>query len=234
MYLLAECRWPATAGLSVGQTVMSAHTKRILLRIALIATTPFLLFTGLWCLFFFNTVNPMQIMFITDFEVENRTLQPVWVTPIGTFRSGGKTVLPQFSAPFPAIPTWRSRDLGIAPGERRRIYYDWDDINFSEIVIRDSVGVLRNLVVDHRPPTDAYYANKADLYRIDNLLVLPMATPVVAAALAPSPRRFIFWTFAIAGLVAPFPFVWLRRRLRESTPTLNTVLAQCQPTTPGG
>jgi hypothetical protein len=196
---------------------MSAKRKRVLLRIALIATAPFLLITGLWFLFAFNTVNPMQIAFITEFEVENQTQMPLWVTPVGTFRSGGKSVLPQLAAAFPAIPAWRSRDLRIDPGETRRIYYDWDDINFSEIVVRDSVGVLRNLVVDPAPPTDAYYANKADLYRIENLQTLPVATSDIVTVLAPNPVRFIFCGLAVAGLIAPFLFGWLRRRLREST-----------------
>lgn len=166
----------------------------------------------------------MQRMFITEFEIENRTDQAVWVTPVGTFRSGGKSVLPQFLAPFPAIPAWRSGHLRIDPGGKRRIYYDWDDINFSEIAIRDSSGLLRNLVVDPNPPTDQYYANRDDLYSIDNIHSLPNAPAGVHTAVAPNSRRFIFWTLAILGLVAPFLFRWLRRQLREIPQTSDAVL----------
>lgn len=166
----------------------------------------------------------MQLTFITEFEIENRTDQPLWVTPVGTFRSGGKSVLPQFSTPIPAIPAWRSRHLKIDPGARRRIYYDWDDINFSEIAIRDSAGVLRNLVVDPTPPTDQYYANRDDLYPIDNIHSLPNAPAGIHTALAPNPRRIIFWTLAIMGLVAPFLFGWLRRKLREIPEIPHAVL----------
>lgn len=194
---------------------MIAKTKQRLLRIALVATAPFLLITCLLCLFLLNTVNPMQLEFITSFEIENRTQQPLWVTPVGTSRSGGKSVLPQYAASFPAIPAWSSRDLRINPGERRRIRYDWDDINFSHIAIRSSDGVVRSLIVDDTPPTDAYYANKADLYSIDDLQSLTMATRDVTAALVPSRHRLVLYPLVIAGIVAPFLFVWLRRRLRE-------------------
>ena len=173
-----------------------------------------LVMTGLLCLILVNSVNPMQLTFISNFEVENKTQQPLWITPIGTTLSGRKSVLPQF-IPFPAIPVLHSRELKIEPEQRRRIHYDWDDINISEIAIRDSTGVLRCFVIDSSPPTRAYYANKKDLYAIDDFQRLPMATPTVAAAAAQNPRRFVFPILAVAGIVAPFVFRSLRRRLRE-------------------
>ncbi len=156
----------------------------------------------------------MQLIFTANFEVENRTQQPLWITPIGTTLSGGKSVLPQFF-PFPAIPVLQSRELRIEPGRRRRIHYDWDDINISEIAVRESTGVLRSYVIDSSPPTDAYYANKEGEYAIADFQQLPIASPTVAAATAPNPRRFMFPLVTVAGIVAPFVFRSLRRRLRE-------------------
>ena len=208
---------------------MSAQTKRILLWIALIATTPCLLFTALWCVVLFGSVNPMVRAFITDFEVENRTQEAVWVTPVGTYNSGGKKVLPQFSAsfmPFLTIFAWESRDLHIGAGERRRIYYDCDDINFSEIVVRDSTETVTVLVVDANPPTDDYYANQFDVYFIDDIGNLPQPTPSVSAAIAPIGDRTMIWCCAFAGLVALFLFRRLRRELRRSSQTSETMILQ--------
>jgi len=207
---------------------MSTRTQRILLWIALIATAPFLLITGLWCLFLFNTVNPMQAAFISEFKIENRTRVPIRVTPVGTRNDGSKHVLPQFSRIFPAIPASDSRDLQIDAGKIRSIYYDWDDINFSEIAIRDAVGTLRTLVVDPAPPTTSYYANKHNLYSIENLSALPMATFAVVAAVAPRPSSFSLWPFAIIGLMAPLVFRWLWRRLRALQLASKTSRAHAQ------
>jgi hypothetical protein len=194
--------------------VSEYSSQRLVLRLALYATAPLLVMTGLLCLVLVNSVNPMQLIFIANFEVENKTQQPLWITPIGTTLSGGKSVLPQFF-PFPAIPVLQSRELRIEPGRRRRIHYDWDDINISEIAVRDSTGVLRSYVIDSSPPTDAYYANKEDEYAIADFQQLPIASPTVAAATAPNPRRFVFPLVTVAGIVAPFVFRSLRRRLRE-------------------
>jgi hypothetical protein len=209
---------------------MSTRTQRILLWIALIATAPFLLITGLWCLFLFNSVNPMQAAFISEFKIENRTQLLIWVTPIGTRNDGSKHVLPQFSRILPAIPASDSRDLQIDAGKTRSIYYDWDDINFSDIAIRDTVGTLRTLVVDPAPPTTSYYANKQNLYPIEDLSALPVATSAVVAAVAPRPSSFSLWPFAIIGVMAPLIFLWLWRKLRAYQLTTNTNRAHAQET----
>jgi hypothetical protein len=202
---------------------MSVNSERLVLRLALYATAPLLVMTGLLCLVLANSVNPMQLAFISTFEVENKTQQPLWITPIGTTLSGDKSVLPQF-LPFPVIPVLRSRELRVEPGKRRRIYYDWDDINISEIAIRDSTGVLRCYVIDSSPPTDACYANNRDAYTVDNLQRLPMASATVAAATAPNPRRFVYPIVVVAGIVAPFVFHSLWRRLREPAETQRAEL----------
>ncbi|WP_145379291.1 hypothetical protein [Symmachiella dynata] len=194
---------------------MLIKTKRKLLWIALIGTMPFLVFTMIWGLFLLNCFNPMQLAFISDFEIENKTQQPIWVTPVGTFNSGIKAVLPQSMAAFPAIPAWHSRDLPIAPGARRRVYYDWDDINFSEIVVRDAVGTVAVQLVDAHPPTKDYYANKMDLYEISDIGTLPTPTPAVTKAVSPPPHQTLFWTLAVCGLLAPFPLIWIRRQFRR-------------------
>ena len=199
---------------------MSVKSQRLVLRVAIYATAPLLVMTGLLCLVLVNSINPMQLAFISNFEVENGTQQPLWITPIGTRLSGEKSVLPQFF-PFPAIPVLRSRELRVGPNQRRRIYYDWDDINFSEIAIRDSRGVLRSYVIDSSPPTDAYYANNTEAYAIDDFQRLPMAPATVVAATAPNPRRFVFPIVVLGGIVAPFVFRLLRRRLRELTRTYD-------------
>lgn len=194
---------------------MTTGTRLILLRVALVGTAPLLLITALWCLFLLNTLNPMQLVFVTTFEVENRTQEPIWVTPVGTYHPGERNVLPQFACPIPAIPAFRWRDLHIGAGETRRIHYDWDDINFSELVVRDGKGVLRTLVVDANPPANSYAPNQEKSYLVGDLSDLPLAAPDVMAAIGPRGPSPWFWALAIAGLIAPLLFRWLRRTIRQ-------------------
>jgi hypothetical protein len=189
--------------------------KKIAVLIGLSLLTPLLLTSLASLLMLFNSVNPMQLAFVSSFRVDNRTTQPLWVTPIGTFNSGAKGVLPQFALSFPAIPAFRSRDLRVESAGPIWIIYDCDDINFSEILVRDAQGEYRQPVVDPNPPKVNYYRNKQERYVIEGweLLSLP-ATDVVAAARSPD-RQWRLWGLFVTGFVVMGLFLWLRRIYRR-------------------
>jgi hypothetical protein len=72
------------------------------------------------------------------------------------------------------------------------VHYDWDDINFSELLIRFRDGSQRVLIVDPQPPTDAYYANKQEEIAIGDLTALRPAPPDSVEA---AQRAIPFWVF---------------------------------------
>jgi hypothetical protein len=180
----------------------------------LILLTPLLLTSLASILLILNSVNPMQLTFVTEFRVENQTTRPLWVTPIGTFNTGGKCVLPQFATSVPAIPAVRSRDLRLEPGGSTWIIYDWDDLNFSEIVVRDARGEYRQLVVDPDPPKRNYYRNKRERYVIEEWESLPAATANVLAAALNLDRQWWIWGLFAIGLIVMGLYRWLYRVYR--------------------
>lgn len=181
--------------------------KRVVLLGALIVLTPPLAVSGMLVLAVL--CDPMGEVFQASFRVENRTNQPLWITPVGTFNSGGKDVLPQYGSSY--LPgTIRSINLRIEPGGSTSITYDCDDINFSEIVVRNAAGEYRQVVVDPDPPKKNYYANDQKLFTIGDWETLPPAAAnVVAVAQIPDGwwRNWgpVLATFAVTGGL----YVWL-------------------------
>jgi hypothetical protein len=113
-----------------------------------------------------NSINPMALAFIVPFDVINESGEMLIVTPVGTFNDGGKSVLPTYIRRFPAIPRLARQPYRIAPGETQRIFFDCDDINFSELAIQNASGEFRQLVTDPNPPTKDYYAPRKNLFTI--------------------------------------------------------------------
>lgn len=201
-----------------------AHRRRRWVVAGLLLTIPLLLPTCCTLLVLVNSVNPMQLAFLTEFRVENRTDQTLWITPVGTVLSGQKHALPRYAAKFPAFPAFETGETRVEPGQAARICYDWDDINFTEIAVRGADGAWRQLVVDPSPPKDGYYANRQDAYAIESLASLPAASgEVLRAAQGTGTNRI--WILASAGLIGPalfLTFVLLLlcgRRRAEGGPT---------------
>src|SRR5262249_19339689 len=107
------------------------------------------------------------------------------------------------------------KDLRIEPGGSTWIIYDWDDINFSEIVVRDAEGEYRQLVVDPDPPKRAYYRNKQDRYVIEDWESLPLAAANVLAVVQASDRSWRLWGLVTTGFVVMGLFLCLLRLYRR-------------------
>src|SRR5205807_1044468 len=90
---------------------------------------------------------------LTWFRVHNPTGETVWVTPRGEAFTpnaefgGPKWELTQYLFPFIAVTAWRTRDIPIAAGKYVRIVYEWRNMIFTELLVRDRNGQCRALQV---------------------------------------------------------------------------------------
>ncbi len=151
-------------------------------------------------------VNPFDAIFTTDFVVDNRTDEPIWVTLIGTVGKKGAR-----------RPLWmvgrRDRgDIPIDAGDSLRLHYDWDDINFSEVVVRDARGRRFQMIANPDPVGRQYVVAPVRHFVVSDLdTMVPMAPalePAYRAAQTPSRStrpvpfalaRYLPW-LALAGL----------------------------------
>jgi hypothetical protein len=149
-----------------------------------------------------NLFNPMALAFQYEFEVINESQEQIEITPIGTIgREGIKEILPQYSGRLPAWPTLRQGAFALDPGSSVKVLYDWDDINFSEIVIRTSSGAYRQLVVDPNPTESQYHSPVSERYVIPSLAQLPEATQNVIDAASVFPFDYWGWSLFFSGAV---------------------------------
>lgn len=148
----------------------------------------------------------MGLMFLTGFTVENASGENVWVTPIGAVgEAGTRRPLPLSAFKIPYLLTPFRKDLPVAQGARLEFIYDWDDIQFSEILVRNAKGEYHALATG-LPPTEGQYRRPQQT----NFVVLPLdamppATGQQLAALETSGARlWIFYASALGGLLFPW------------------------------
>jgi hypothetical protein len=153
--------------------------------------------------------------FVVDFVVENQTAETVWITPIGAVGDEG------FRVPLPiqltrtplALPAFRYGDFRLLPGESVRILYDFDDVNFSEVVIRDSQGRWTQLIADPNPTVNRYHAPLQKRFVITDHPRLDEATQAAREAVARTHARS-----SRSGVIYLFLFgPWVLCGLREAT-----------------
>jgi len=122
---------------------------------------------------FLGSMNPLALAFVTDIRIENRLDEPIWVTPIGTVgKAGARRPLPVCRRRIPYEPSRQRGNFRVDPGERRAIYYDWDDINFSEVVIRTEAGRLFQIIANPDPTGRQYVQAPRSEFIIDDLAAL--------------------------------------------------------------
>ena len=180
------------------------RAKRIVLGVLIAVAALLLPFACIALLFLVNTVNPMQLAFITSFSVENQSGEPIVFTPVGTYgREGKKSLLPLFTSEDPAIPSLKDRAFGLGPGQSATILYDWDDINLSEIAVRTRDGRYYQLAVDPRPTERQYHEPEKDRFAIPPIGNLDRIEPeVLAAVRGPTQLQRMYFMIAL-GILAP-------------------------------
>lgn len=166
----------------------------------------------------FNAVNPMQLAFITGFTVENRTAATIHVTPIGTVGpAGDRHPLPLAVWKAPWVPASRLGRFPVRSGETITLYYDWDDINFSELVVEADEGEPRQLVVNPEPTANQYTVPRVTDFVIDDVGRLGAVDPRVREAHAAAQQPVRWWPILLATGAPAVTFVVLRRWYRRLT-----------------
>jgi len=113
--------------------------------------------------------NPIRNVFIDSFYVINMSGEDVWITPIG-MREGDGKFGPLFTI-SPKVPT----NIFIKACGEVKITYNWDDINFRYILVKDYNGTVRMLKTDNIGDINHCYPAQNDTYIIPPLSKLELA-----------------------------------------------------------
>lgn len=145
-------------------------------------------------------------MFLTSFRITNDSGEAVFVTPIGAVgEQGDRFMLPLSVSEFPYLMKVKTGNFRIPPGESRSFTYDWDDIQFSEIVVRSSGDAYKILPTGLHPTEGQYRRPQERSFVIPALANLAPASEVHLQALTPRSRRIVgLYALAVLGLAFPF------------------------------
>jgi hypothetical protein len=120
----------------------------------------------------------MQLAFLTTFEMYSDADVDVWVTPIGMYEGSGQYgPLPRYRDSFP--PAWpaKAEDVYLPAGSSVRFTYNWDDVNFRHILVRDRTGQVFIVDTDKRGDLHGCCSPEHDRYRIPPLDAMRKAPP---------------------------------------------------------
>jgi len=143
----------------------------------------------------------MRLAFLSSFVIDNKSGQDIWVSPIGAVgKDGARHPLPFYNLKYLAIRSPKRAEFYIAKDTSRAFIYDWDDIQFSEILIRPKQGDIRFIVVDPNPTSNQYRKLKGNRFTIGSLSDLPAATDNPAIALSSIGKACYWRVYALPGL----------------------------------
>lgn len=156
--------------------------------------------------------------FLATYTVENTLAEPIGVTPVGAVGPEARRhPLPMSAFAWLMLPSARRGGYEVLPGQTAAFTYDMDDINFSELVVENSAGVLGSLVVNANPSARRYHAPAPRHLVIKAEALAPASSDVLdAASRARTPdRRSIVWW---ALVVLPWPAAAVLARLSTHGP----------------
>ena len=107
------------------------------------------------------------------------------------------------------------------PGASVKITYDWDDINFSEILVETRSGSFKQLVVDPEPDSGQFHAPDYDTFVIPGLSQLPDAEYHIIEAGKGAEYNWGEWGAICSGLIPVILYLWWSRYRRM--PSLRTL-----------
>jgi hypothetical protein len=176
----------------------------ILKLITVIALTPLLA-----PLFLFNAIYGFQLLYVASFQIVNQTSWPLWITPVGTYGSGKKHLLRLFIAAFPALDALRQKNHRIKPGRSKRIHFDRRGLGYYEVVVRNSEGEYRQLILEPVPSKVNCYRLNDSRFVIENWDSLaPVSDDVLTAALEAS-KGWMMWMLILIGFSMLYFYSWL-------------------------
>ncbi len=153
-----------------------------------------------------NAVNPFGLMFLTSFTIKNGTNEEIFVTPIGARDGAGVRCTLPYSV-FKRFEVFgiKKGNFRIPAGSSKELTYDWDDVQFSEILVRRNNEPWRVKATGLHPTFSQYRIPQKSCFVISDLEHLPYASEIHLAAL---PGNSL-WTLTIyflsfLGLASPF------------------------------
>ncbi|MCB1086515.1 MAG: hypothetical protein KDM63_05685 [Verrucomicrobiae bacterium] len=185
---------------------MTPRAKRwVFLTIAVI-TFPLFLLTLLFAL---SVVNPMGLAFLTSFDVVNETEEPLFVTPIGAIGSRGERyILPHSISRSFYVMGIKQSEFQIPPCSTRKFTYDWDLIQFSEILVRRITGKYHFIGTGLDPVMGQYRRPEADRFVIADLDTIPVAGDDLLLALSKNTAGgWTIYILAGVGLFSPVFYI---------------------------
>ena len=201
-------------------TKMRPLLQKRLLRVAGFVLLPLFCLT---CLLTCSVVNPMGLAFLTSFEVVNSTHEDLVITPIGARGPDGRRgTLPISSSSRLYVMSSQRGEFPLPAGSTLSLTYDWDDVQFSEIVCRRPDGSDLVLPTGLHPTQGQYRQPPTKRFEISDLAALQPATELHLAAVRSQGGRIPFlYILAGLGLLSPLCF-WAARRIRvtDSPPPL--------------
>ena len=172
---------------------------------------------------------------MTSCSVTNETNEALSVTPIGTIGpEGDRTTLPLYRTSFPYFVKSKVGDFQIAPNETFRFDYDMDDVNFSEIVVENSNGDMRQIVANPNPAQNQNTVPEKTDFTIEDFAALSSVTEKVEIASASRRQSRPFWAvYTISGMLLVVEFLRLQFGKRK-TEVEEPDVTQCDDQKPLG
>lgn len=152
------------------------------------------------------SVNTFQLMYLKPLRLTNRTPRLVWVTPVGTWRSGVTGILDQFVSRFPAVPAASGRNRRMKPGGTRLWYFDRKGLVNYVLVVRSEAGEYRQRPAKSISGDDPTRFDEDHFVIEDWEALEPVPAELLAAALRQDPNRATCWVMLLG--VAVLALCW--------------------------
>lgn len=145
---------------------------RKVIRLLIAVIMVLLLFAG--GLIVFARFNPMRLAFVATFEVRNETTRDFQIVPIGMREGSGE---------YGPLPLYENQDLPlksrddirftIPAGDTIVVNYDYDDINYRHLLLKDGQGRLWIMDTDKRGTRHVCYGPQQSIYIIRDDQIMP-------------------------------------------------------------
>jgi hypothetical protein len=170
-----------------------------------------------------NSLNPMQTVFISSFSVRNESGEPLRFWVAGTHESGRIDLLPLFATSWPALPSWRAAGFYLVDKQTTRVIYDWDDHNFTAILVGGAAGDVLAFDVDAEARgSDCCHRHRQEEYVRPPLGALRAATSAERAAREEGTSHGLRLGATYVLPFLPVALFWLQRRLRSEPRPQNS------------